>query len=122
MVNREEIDGLVTCYKIGINCFNHNISKSIEKTIFHVDNDFSISILLCASNMRNFLVSRIALNLTVHRNEYNSTNKIMRQQLAFRNQFKTTFFYCALKNCFGSPLVCVCKWKELSTTTSFTCM
>ena len=52
--------------------------------MFHVDNDLSISLLLCASNMKKFFanVSRIALNLTVHRNEYNSTTKIMHQQLA----------------------------------------
>ena len=52
--------------------------------MFHVDNDFSISLLLRASDMKNFFanVSRIAFNLTVHRNEYNSTTTILSQQVA----------------------------------------
>ena len=74
--------GSEQCYTISINCLNSNISVTIEKTMFHVDNDFHISHLfvLHVPIMKIFFanISRIALNLTVHRNEYYDwTIKIM---------------------------------------------
>ena len=101
--------------------------------MFHVDNDFRISLLLCTFNMKNFFAnfSLIALNLAVYRNEYNSTTK-NHASTAFLQEMSSRqpYFYCALKNRLESPLVyftsingkncphlqasCACDFKELS--------
>ena len=47
--------------------------------MFQLNNDFGATLLLCASNM-----------------------KILSANIS---EFKTTFFYCALKICLESPLV-----------------
>ena len=62
-------------------------------------NDLCISLLFCTSNKKIFFanINRIALNLNVHRNEYNSTTKIMHQQLTCRNEFKAILFLLWLK-------------------------
>ena len=50
-------------------------------------------------------ISRIALNFTVHRNEYNSTTKIIYQQLNCKKWVsKHAYFFCTFKNYLESPL------------------
>ena len=75
--------------------------------MFHVDNNFSISLLVFASNMKNFFanISRIAVNLTVHRNDTIALPKSYVINLLVRHEFKATLFLLCLKNCIGSPLV-----------------
>ena len=95
--------------------------------MFHKDNGFRINLLLCASNMKNFFVnvSTIALNLTVYRNEYNSTTKIMRQELTCQKLVQSNLISIVPLKIVLEVLWyigCFCKWEKLSTTTSFTCM
>ena len=96
--------------------------------MFHVGNDFSMSLLLCASNMKNFFayVSRIALNPTPIAPPKSCVNS-----LPARNEFKATLFLLCLKklpwNSFGILVASVngkncpqprasrvCDFKELS--------
>ena len=47
--------------------------------MFHMSSDICIILFLCATKTNIFAnVSRIALNFTVHKDEYNSTTEIMR--------------------------------------------
>ena len=51
----------------------------------------------CRCNIFFANVSGIALNFTVHRIEYNSTNKIYVNSLPARNEFKAALFRLCLK-------------------------
>ena len=81
MVKWEEIEEreIVSALQHWYQLFQQHHFWNLEKAMFHMSSDICIILFLCATKTNIFAnISRIALNFTVHKDEYNSTTEIMR--------------------------------------------